>query len=42
MGKILHEKKLDYIRFIVRFVEEILPDSQTGKKQLIAGYSGGS
>lgn len=42
MGKILHEKKLDHIRFIVRFVEEILPDSQTGKKQLIAGYSGGN
>lgn len=42
MGKILQEKKLDHIHFIVRFVEEILPDSQIGKKQLIAQYSGGS
>lgn len=38
MKKILHEKNLDYVRFFVRFVEEILPDDKTGKKPLIASY----
>lgn len=35
MGKILQEKQLEYIQFAVQFVEEILPDSKTGKKKLI-------
>lgn len=37
MNEILREKKLSYVQFKVRFVEEILPDSQTGKKRLIVG-----
>ncbi len=32
---ILEEKGLGYVRFQVAFVEEILPDPRTGKKQLI-------
>lgn len=35
MGKILSEKKLDYVQFYVNFVNEILPDIRTGKKPLI-------
>lgn len=35
MGEILAEKNLGYVRFRVRFVEEILPDKGTGKKPLI-------
>lgn len=35
MGEILSEKKLDYVQFYVNFVNEILPDIQTGKKPLI-------
>jgi phenylacetate-CoA ligase len=35
MKKILHEKKLDYVQFYVNFVEQILPDKNTGKKPLI-------
>ena len=35
MGQILKEKKLMYVRFTVRFVKEIFPDSHTGKKSLI-------
>lgn len=35
MRKILLEKKLDYVQFYVIFVEEILPDPETGKKPLI-------
>lgn len=35
MREVLAEKGLDGIDFFVRFVEEILPDSVTGKKQLI-------
>lgn len=35
MREILHEKYLEYVKFSVRFVEEILPDPQTGKKRLI-------
>lgn len=40
MERILHEKNLDNVRFFVRFVEEILPDSRTGKKQLIVQLNG--
>lgn len=35
MGKILEEKKLSYVQFYIRFVQEILPESATGKKPLI-------
>lgn len=35
MENILHEKNMDSVRFFVKFVEEILPDARTGKKQLI-------
>lgn len=36
MGEILSEKGLEYVKFSVKFVKEILPDPQTGKKPLIA------
>lgn len=35
MKKILREKNMDSIRFFICFVDEILPDARTGKKQLI-------
>lgn len=35
MKKILSEKHLEYVQFYVIFVDEILPDPGTGKKQLI-------
>ena len=35
MQKILTDKALKYVKFQVHFVEEILPDPKTGKKQLI-------
>ena len=35
MEKILTEKKLFYVQFYIRFVKEIMPDSETGKKPLI-------
>lgn len=35
MKKILAEKGLGFVQFNVRFVDEILPDATTGKKQLI-------
>lgn len=35
MRKILAEKNLEYVKFAVRFVKEILPDKKTGKKKLI-------
>ena len=35
MKKILEEKRLDYVRFSVRFVERISPSLTTGKKPLI-------
>ena len=35
MGKILEEKKLSYVQFDIRFLDEILPDPVTGKKPLI-------
>ena len=34
---ILREKGLEYVRFYVQFVEQILPDPRTGKKKLITG-----
>ena len=37
MKKILREKGLEYVRFYVQFVEQILPDPRTGKKKLITG-----
>lgn len=35
MREILKEKNLSYVRFYVKFVDEIQPDPQTGKKRLI-------
>ena len=35
MALILKEKCLEYVRFSIRFVEEIRPDQRTGKKRLI-------
>ncbi len=35
MEKILKGKKIRYVQFYVRFVQEIMPDAQTGKKPLI-------
>lgn len=35
MEQILKEKHLEYVRFLIRFVEEIRPDGKTGKKRLI-------
>lgn len=35
MRGILEEKNLGYVQFYVNFVEEILPDTRTGKKPLI-------
>lgn len=35
MRSILLEKGLDYVQFYVRFMDQILPDPRTGKKQLI-------
>lgn len=35
MKGILREKQLDYVQFYIRFVENILPDSKTGKKKLV-------
>ncbi|WP_125143406.1 phenylacetate--CoA ligase family protein [Clostridium transplantifaecale] len=35
MRQILKEKHLEYVDFFIRFVEEIRPDSRTGKKPLI-------
>ena len=40
MRGILEEKGLDYVRFSVRFVDQISPDPQTGKKKLILSQSG--
>ncbi len=37
MKSILSEKRLTYVQFYVRFVEEIRPNPRTGKKQLIVG-----
>ena len=35
MRDILTEKGLDYVQFYVKFIPEILPDPETGKKRLI-------
>ena len=35
MKRILEEKGLGFVQFYVRFVDEIRPDMQTGKKRLI-------
>ncbi|MDO4262498.1 MAG: phenylacetate--CoA ligase family protein [Eubacteriales bacterium] len=35
MKRILREKRLEYVQFYVRFVQEIRPDTRTGKKKLI-------
>ena len=35
MRGILEEKHLEYVQFYVNFVDEIFPDSRTGKKKLI-------
>lgn len=35
MKKILAEKGLGYVKFYIKFVDEVLPDSNTGKKRLI-------
>lgn len=35
MRNILEEKKLGYVQFYVDFVDEIMPDLQTGKKRLV-------
>ena len=40
MRGILEEKGLDYVRFSVRFADQISPDPQTGKKKLILSQSG--
>ena len=37
MKTILEEKGLTFVQFYVRFVDEIQPDMQTGKKRLITG-----
>ena len=42
MERILQEKNLDFVHFFVKFVEEIMPDYRTGKKQLIVQWDGGS
>lgn len=35
MGRILREKRLDWVSFHLQFVDEIPPDARTGKKRLI-------
>ena len=35
MRTVLLEKGLNYVKFVVRFVRQILPDSRTGKKKLV-------
>lgn len=35
MKNILCEKRMEYVQFYLQFAEEILPDSKTGKKQLV-------
>ena len=35
MKDILAEKNLAYVAFSIQFVEQIMPDAQTGKKKLI-------
>lgn len=40
LKQILKEKKLEHVDFMVRFVDEILPNPHTGKKQLIIRKKG--
>lgn len=40
MKKVLDKKKLGFVQFYVKFVDEITPDISTGKKRLIIGTSG--
>lgn len=40
LKKILNEKKLEYVDFIIKFVHEILPDCETGKKRLVIHQKG--
>lgn len=40
LERILNEKKLGYVEFIIQFVHEILPDRETGKKRLILHQKG--
>ena len=35
MKRILDGKRLKYVNFQIRFVDEIMPDKKTGKKKLI-------
>ena len=35
MKKILNEKGLEYVKFLINFVDKIAPNPKTGKKQLI-------
>lgn len=39
MDAVLNEKHLDFVKFDVKFVEDIAPDITTGKKRLIIGTS---
>lgn len=40
LKQILKEKKLEHVDFMIRFVDEILPNPHTGKKQLIIRKKG--
>lgn len=40
LKKILKEKQLEYVKFVIKFVDEILPNPNTGKKQLIVKKEG--
>lgn len=40
MREILYEKKLNYVQFIIVFVDEIYPDKKRGKKSLIVKAKG--
>lgn len=39
MKTVLNEKRLDFVQFYVKFVDEILPEQTTGKKRLIISTS---
>lgn len=39
MKTVLNEKHLDFVKFYVKFVDEILPEQSTGKKRLIISTS---
>lgn len=42
LAMMLNEKRLDYVKFAIFFVDKILPDTRTGKKQLIILKKGGT